>query len=67
MRIDRAEGWHRKQRKCEHCSKNILKDDPIVLLFADVIKFPVVYRGIAFHDDCAREHLEELVTKLNTS
>jgi hypothetical protein len=64
MRIERAETWNRKRRKCEHCSQDIRKEDSIVLLFAEVIKFPVMYRGIAFHEACAREHLENLLSQL---
>lgn len=64
MRIERAEDWNRKKRKCEHCASDIVKDEAIVLLFAEVIKFPIVYRGIAFHEECAREHLENLLSNL---
>jgi hypothetical protein len=64
MRIERAAGWNRKQRKCEHCAELIFKDEPIVLLFAEVTEFPAIYRGIAFHDACAREHLEDVLRQL---
>lgn len=65
MIIDRADGWHRKKRKCEYCSKDIMKDEEIILLFAEVIKFPVVYRGIAFHKECAKEQLYDLLDEIN--
>lgn len=64
MRIERAEDWNRKERRCEHCEGGISKDDPIVLLFTDVATLPVTYRGIPFHDGCVREHLEDLIKKL---
>lgn len=61
MKIDRGENRNRKKRKCEHCGDDILKDDPIILLFTEVIKFPAIYNGIAFHEACAKEHLEDLL------
>jgi hypothetical protein len=64
MRIERAENWNRKGRKCEHCAHTILKHDPIIILFTEVTKLPAIYRGIAFHEECAREHLEDLITKI---
>lgn len=64
MRIERAIGWNRKQRKCEHCECDILKDEPIILLFAEVILMPTVYRGIAFHEECAREEFEDIMGKI---
>lgn len=64
MKIDRAENWNRKRRKCEHCATDILKEEPISILFAEVIKFPVIYRGVAFHEHCLREHLEQLLREI---
>ena len=64
MHIDRAEGWHRKKRKCEHCGNDILKEEPIILLFADVIKFPAIYRGVAYHEECSREELTNLIDQI---
>lgn len=61
MKIEKAENWNRKERRCEHCGGGISKDDPIILLFTEITKFPITYRGIAFHDGCAKEHFEELI------
>lgn len=61
MKIDKAETWNRMRRKCEHCTEFISKDEPIRILFAEGAKFPATYRGIAFHEECLREHLENLL------
>lgn len=64
MRIERAENWNRKKRVCEHCGDMIPSDEPIVILFTEKTLLPAVYRGIAFHEECTREHLEDLIRKL---
>lgn len=63
MRVEKAENWNRKKRLCEHCQTMILKDDPICLLFTETVEFPATYRGIAFHEECLREELEDLISK----